>query len=190
VKRPRFPIAGLMAAVAAVAVNLAVFRSFDDTANYGLAKGCFAAGVMPAASTLVVLALISGRELFRGGRLPPFVCGFEAFGWTAVFAFITCYSIAPSVLVAYIEPFYGFARRLVVPHFVGSPRWLAAFGELGFGTALCSLPQLIIAMFGGWLAQKVGLTLRFERCAMEPAVSGTVAARDPGSPHVTYRGIS
>jgi cobalamin synthase len=186
VRRPRFPIAGLMAAVAAVAVNLAVMRSFDDSEADPLPHLFFACGVIPMASVLIVLALFSAPNVARGGRLSPYVFGFEGLGWVAVGAFIAFYSIARSTLLATTESTGARISAL----FEGLPSWVQSSLALGIATVWCSLPQLTVAMFGGWLARRLGITVRFELGGMEPAVSGTVAARDPGSPHVTYRGIS
>jgi hypothetical protein len=86
-RRARFPIAGWMAAVTAVAVNLAVMRSFNATRSDSLPHLFFACGVMPMASVLFLVALFSAPNLMRGGRLNPFAFGFGAFGCVALFAY-------------------------------------------------------------------------------------------------------
>ncbi|MFI5454531.1 MAG: hypothetical protein ACHRXM_03685 [Isosphaerales bacterium] len=160
-KRPRVPIAGLMAAVAAVAVNLSVMRSFATTPN-SLPHFFFACGVLPIASILILVALFSAPNLLRGGWLSPFVIGFEASGWAAVFAFITYCSIATSAVIGHAGAIAAPIRPFISPYVDHSPSLAAACVELGFATILFSLPQLLLALLGGWLARKSGLTVRFE----------------------------
>ena len=185
-KRPRFPIAGLMAAVGAVAINLAVMRSLAETTVGGHSHLFFACGVMPMASLLILVALAAVPSLVRGGRCSPFVLGFEAVGWAVVFAFVTCYSLAPSVLVNSIARIGVYTRPVFARYFADSPGWVGAAIELGFLTVIFSLPQLPVALFGGWVNRKVGLTVRFERQGIEPLMpesgSGSDAARPELSP--------
>jgi len=162
VKQPHVPIAGLMAAVAAVAVNLAVMRSYDPTKLDALPHFFFAFGVVPIASILILVALFSAPILLRGGWLSPFVIGFEASGWAVVFAFITWYSIATSAVMGHLGAIGTLISPVISPYVDQSPSLAAACVELGFATILFSLPQLLLAVLGGWLARKSGLTVRFE----------------------------
>jgi hypothetical protein len=151
-----------MAAVAAVAINLAVMRSFDETRPDSLSHLFFASGVVPVGSVLLLLALFSAPNLARGGWLSPFVLGFETLGSVAVFAFITCYSMIPSAILEFTEWTGAWTRPILIPLFAGSPRWVQISIELGFGVIWFSLPQLMVALLGGWLNRKLGLTLRFD----------------------------
>ncbi len=159
----RFPIAGLMAVVAAIAINLTVLRSFNESQPDFLGHLFFACGVMPMASVLFLIALFSTPSLLRGNRFSSFALGFEAFGWLAVFAFVTVYSVAPSALLASTEWIGARTRPVLEPLFQGAPGWIQLSVELGCGAIIFSLPELVIALFGGWLARKAGITLRFER---------------------------
>lgn len=159
----RFPISGLMAAVAAVALNFAVIRWFDENSPNGLPYLFFACGVMPMASFLILAAVFSAPRLLRGDRLPSFVLGFEGVGWVMVFAFITWCSLAPTRLMGAVELIAVHIRPDFSGYLVDSPRWVAIGLELGFGIVIFSLPQLIVALIGGLLARKLGLTCRFER---------------------------
>ncbi len=162
-KPPRFAISGLMAAVAAVALNLWVIRSFDENSPSGLSYLFFACGVMPMVSQLLLAAIFLAPRLLRGERLPSFVLGFEGVGWVLVFVFITWYSLAPSGLLGAVELIAVHTRPVFSGYLLDSPRWVAIGLELGFGIAIFSLPQLIVALVGGLLARKLGLTCRFER---------------------------
>ena len=103
-----------MATVAAVAINLAVMRSieqsFEQSDAGGMSHFFFACGVMPMATLLILIALISAPSLVCGGRLSPFILGFEVFGWAVLLVFVACYSVDPSVLVAYAEPIDAYTR--------------------------------------------------------------------------------
>jgi len=180
-KRPRFPIAGMMAAVVAVAINLAVIRSIEWTKPDTMAHFFFACGVMPMASVLILVALMSLPDLVRSGRLSPFVLGFEAVGWAVVFAFVTCYSIASPILLAYAEGIGAYTRPVFIRYFADPPPWVGMALELGLGAVIFSLPQLAVALLGGWLTRKFGLTVRFERRGMEePAARATKWTSDAG----------
>jgi hypothetical protein len=184
-KRARFPIAGLMAAVAAIAINLAVMRSFDETKPESLPHLFFACGVTSMASLLILVGLASLPNLVRGGRLSPFVFGFETLGWVAVFAFVTVYSMTPASLLAFTEWIGTWTRPILIPLTEHSPRWVQMSAELGFGTVLFSLPELIIALLGGWVARKVRLTARLELGAMERAVCASDLKSDTAGPHAS-----
>ncbi len=168
-KRLRFPIAGMMGAVVAVAINLAVMRSFDENKPDALPHLFFACGVMPMASLLVLVGLAAVPNLMRGGRLSPFAFGFETLGWLSVFVFVTVYSITPATLLAFTEWTGTWTRPVFIPLLEHSARWVQISAELGFGAVWFSLPELIIALAGGWLARKAGLTVRFERRCTKPA---------------------
>ena len=165
-KLPHTPIAGLMGAVVAVAVNLAVIRSLiDQNSPESAPHFFFAFGILPMSSLLIVVALISAPNLRRGRSPSPFLFGFEVSGWAAVFAFLTCYSIATSRLMGFLEAIAGLLRPIIVPYAQAAPSWAQMSIELGFATALFSLPQLLIALLGGWLIARSGFTIRFERNA-------------------------
>jgi hypothetical protein len=182
-KRARFPIAGLMAAVGAVAINLAVWRSINfNNAPNGLSHFFFACGVMPMASLLILVALMSAPTLMQGGRVSPFVVGFEASGWTVVLAFVTCYSVAPLVLLGYAELIGTHTRPVFERYLADTPAWVGMYIELAAGVIIFAPPQLLVALLGGWLTRKLGLSVRFERQRTEePAACAHESTSDAGT---------
>ncbi len=80
----------------------------------------------------------------------------------AVFAFVAIYSIKPATILAFTEWMGRWTRLLLVPLFEHSPMCIPLAAELGVGIVLFSLPELIVALVGGFLAWKIGLTVRFE----------------------------
>ena len=154
-KQFRAPIAGLMAVVVAVANNLAVMRSYDTNSPYSLPHFLFACGILPMASLLILLALMSTVDVQRGRLLAPFLVGFEVAGWAAVFAFLTYYSIATASALRTMETLAAWIRPLLVTHLQTSPIWLPMILEFGFAKLLFTLPQLLLALLGGWLARRI-----------------------------------
>jgi len=131
------------------------------------------------ASVLFLVALFSAPNLMRGGRLNPFAFGFEASGWTAIFVFIACYSIAPSAVLAFTQWIATWMKPVLDSLLERAPIWIQLSAELGIGAILFTLPQLILALFGGWLARMVGLTARLEFGEKEPAVHVSNTTSDP-----------
>jgi hypothetical protein len=166
-----------MAAVAAVALNFAVIRSFDQTSANG-SFIFFVCGVMPMASLLVLAALFSAPRMLRCDRLPSFLLGFEGMGWVMVFVFVTGYSLAQSQILAAVELIAVRTRPFFSRYLVDTPDWVGLVLELGFGIVIFSLPQLVVALLGGLLTRRFGLTCRFERYRggpVEQADSGSAA---------------
>ena len=59
---------------------------------------------------LILVAILSVAGARRDGRISPFVVGFEVAGWTAVFVFLTLYSVCRWPLLAVIVPVAGLGR--------------------------------------------------------------------------------
>jgi hypothetical protein len=150
-----------MGIVAAAAVTFSVMHAFDPSSPNSLPHFLFATGAMPVASLLILVGCLSVPRVLRSGELSSFVIGFEAFGWTSVFAFITCYSIATKTIMGGAEAIAAMGRPVVIAYLEDTPDWLGLFVELGFATILFSLPQLLFALLGGSLARRAGVTARF-----------------------------
>jgi hypothetical protein len=123
----------------------------------------FVCGVVPMASLLLAVAVLQAPKLIRGGLLPPFVLGFEAVGWATIFGFITFYSMIPEYLSAFMELIATYITPVFGRYPVDTPDWLGLLIEFGAAAIIFSSPQLPVALLGGWLMHKLGLTLRFER---------------------------
>ena len=164
-----FPIAGLMAVVAAVAINLAVWRSFDENRPDSLPHLFFACGVMPMASLLILVGLALGSEPGDGaGRLSPFAFGFESFRLGgglhvrhALFDRLRRRSWhSPN------GPGNGPDRSSF--RFSSIRRVGSDVRGAGLRGRYFSLPQLIMRLVGGWLRRRSGFTVRFDLGASEP----------------------
>jgi hypothetical protein len=74
-----------------------------------------------------------------------------------------CYSVTPSLLQAMINLIGTYTRPIFARYLSDTPEWLGLLIEFGACDIIFSSPQLLIALSGGWLTHKHGLTVRFER---------------------------
>ncbi len=170
ISRSRVSIAGMMAAVAAVAINAAVMRSVYATGSFSQFAFIYACGVLPMTSLLILALVGSAPSVLRGGSLSPFVVGFEAVGWSVVYAFISWYCVDANGIVDCTHAIASFVSGESVPPWIyvevpfdlEPPNRTEAALAFGFSVGLYSLPQLVPAILGGWLTRKLGLTARFE----------------------------
>jgi hypothetical protein len=183
----RAPILGLMGAVMACAVNFAVMRSIDSKSQYALGHFMFATGILPMASVLILLGVMSlGRR-----RLAPFVFGFELAGWVVVFAFLTLYSVAMTDLLRGVGVIGDTIRPIAGPWFEKAPSWAANLAECIVATVLFTIPELLVALLGGWLLARFGYTVRLESARLPTLPeAGAPAADIAESPELSNAELS
>jgi hypothetical protein len=152
VKTPRFRLDTLCVLILMIALNLGWYREtvrggYVCPSVFGLPDRGFDVAVLPMVTTLSMgLYLI----VFRCGRRTAFLLGFETCGLIAAVAFMVWIRVAPfSVADAFIsKPFPGLIR-LVRQSRISNDEFLFA----------CSIietaPQLLAALLGGWLAQRI-----------------------------------
>ncbi len=162
-RRPHISIAGLMVAVAVVAVDVAVCRRLYLDPVDGDLEMFYALGILPMASLLVLFGAFAVPDRRRGGRLAPFVFGFEAVGWTVLLLFISWYSLGRFTVDRYRFPIQVAIMRPFIPALDQAPPWVWVYFANGIGSLVLTAPQLLLALFGGWLARRLKLTIRFER---------------------------
>lgn len=176
---PRASIAALMGAVVIIAVNASVFRTLLHQEPY---SGTFAApglhplvhvcGLLPLGSLLVMVALLRVPEVVRRQADAPFFFGFSGFGWASILGFVLICDLAPGRIGQAID--LGFQlvsvtlapvlSRLVSPDVASQPgpAWLENASEIGIISLVLSGPELLLALVGGWLFRKSGISLRIE----------------------------
>lgn len=141
VRRFRCSITGLMAIVALVALDCVVVRT--PLSGRSLTAGMLLLGGLPMANILAAVLLTpdrSERDPYR-----PWVVGFEVVGWTALLLYAACAYAHPDVLRESVVQSLKSLRSL------GNPAFLAAV------VAVLSVPQLGLALLGGWLNQRYGI---------------------------------
>jgi hypothetical protein len=145
VRMPRIRIAMLMAVVAIPALDFGVIlvRTYDNPSGWG--DDILVAGALPMANILAVGLLISLQRRSRG-----FLWGFEAFGAAALAFFaldFLCglpmtslyWDLIDSTVKNIFNQNHGFISILYYPDL-----WPLILG----------LPQLVCALFGGFLFRK------------------------------------
>jgi hypothetical protein len=161
VRLPRISVGMLIAAILIVAVSLTVGRNvFRDA--FTLSRGSLEPvelifGVLPMLSVLCLCGILAVRDLGGRGHAPSFVVGFEVCGCAAVIIFLMLSLSDPdSVKVA-----VGAVCTLLATS--DGSRTFPNIRELLLWTLVCSPPQMLFALVGGWLAKRIGLTLTIER---------------------------
>jgi hypothetical protein len=140
VRRFRYSIAEMMAAVALVALVAFERRVIQNPlSGRTVTEAMLLLGGLPMANILAAGLLILLRDRWRRRVYLPWLVGFEVVGWTALCLYAS---------IAYHHPD---ALRETVVHAL-SP--LVPPGDQAFIVAVMAtlgLPQLAVALLGGWL---------------------------------------
>lgn len=141
VGRFRCSITGLMAFVVLAALDCVVIRT--PLSGRSLTAAMLLLGGLPMANILAAVLLTldrSERDVYR-----PWMVGFEVVGWTALLLYASCAYTHPEVLRESVVQTLKSLRSL------GHPTFLTAV------VAVLSVPQLGLALVGGWLNQRYGI---------------------------------
>ncbi len=184
-RRLRFSMIHLMAVLAVLALDMAVIRSLNRyiPGSNGLLYlvpidgikwipfATFALGVLPMAS-LLVLVTISQLMAIRGtGDVSPSCFGFLAFGCLSIFLFMCGASLSPPALQDCLLRITGVINPAILAVNGNKPTWLLERIYEALDILIFTLPELAIAMGGGWLTGRWGSRVRAEM------VSGTDLGR-------------
>jgi hypothetical protein len=190
-------LAVLVAAIAAVVAifgTTIVYPQLFSARYSSTSELCCFISVAIVASLLCLTALILAPRSRDKGKVAPFVFGFEVAGWTQLFAFMTCYAIAPDSIGDYLQA----VEAILAPCLPESlPAAFAALENLPIPVldsadflieaALAALPAVLIAVLAGWLTHLAGLTVRFERRCVQgagaPAERAAPSARPARATH-------
>lgn len=159
-KRLSASIGSLMIVIAIIAAVWRAMGALRVTGRGGTAyegQGAFTFGVPPMAGVLAIGLLLILRGLRRIGECSAFLVGFEVFGTVALLIFLTISIWSDGdLLLRYHE-----ATLLSMSEFLGDESSRIAF-LLGWPLLLL-FPQLLLALVGGWLSQKLGTKLVIDR---------------------------
>jgi hypothetical protein len=173
---PRFSIAWIMAIIVIVAIDFAVIRELDRTGT--LVGGLIAIGSLPMAGILMlgIPSLVKG--LSGQGKVRPFLNGFEGVGWTIMFVYTGSAIQFPESIAGQFESVFNFLMKVM--------GWVAADASdaswqlfwLFVSILIPLLPQLVIALIGGWLNQRFEIRITIKRRrATEFEVQGPAFAK-------------
>ncbi len=200
----RVSLSSLMAAVVVIAGDAAIIRALYRSQGTGIpalfqARALLVLGILPLASLLILMALVVVPKLIRTGSRSAFFWGFEVGGWAALVGFVLLSALFPAQVGAYLELGMEPFRRIIVwfvsqtPSFFGGmPTWidflLEEFFDCGPVALVFGVPQFGVALLGGWLARRVGISIRIEtrqspRNLTVPAEFPPITARTDPPPH-------
>jgi hypothetical protein len=124
-------------------------------------------------SILLIASMIRILGRSRGGTVPDSWIGFEAFGWLAVFLFMSAAALSPPAAQGFLllaaSPFHWAFSALLT---TGPADWVVDAFEMTMCTVFFLLPELSVALAGGWL---VGKSRSSARHAEAPHLSTTVS---------------
>jgi hypothetical protein len=167
-KRPRVTIGRLMAVVVFIAVNCGVMRSVWGTVG---PLGIIVFGLMPMANLLAAGLIVALRRSWTSGGVRPSWVGFAVFGLAAMAAYAVLCLL--DLVIGYLNVFV----RPIEAIFQGGGPWMDVIVVLiGFPImwAALALPQLAVALLGGWLWGRYRLVRREPRVpsdSLHPQVS-------------------
>ena len=173
-KRFRLSIFNVMSLTAIAAVDFALIKAAmastvvigGASTTFSIALIAFVLGILPLASLLIFLGIVLLPRRMRSKTPSSFLAGFETFGWAAISLFVILAMFTPDWLT-----YYGMTVGSSVPPKLESWLRTAPLGwmiDFIFLIIILTLPELIIALFGGWLTRKLGITVLIERRRGEP----------------------
>jgi hypothetical protein len=150
VKLPRLSVNSVLAAVAVIAIDCMVTRSIHSRPRPQVGDlDSVILNSLPMANLLAVGIMLL---LLRRARSGPFLLGFVGGGGMALIAYIGLAISKPDSIAGLLEAIFDFLEERsgldMTP-----PSW-ATFEEVG-SIALLSLPQVLVALAGGWLTRKI-----------------------------------
>jgi hypothetical protein len=158
VKLPRLSIISVMWIVVIASINLAGLRLIETPTTALLQTLVIVS--MPMASVLVIGIPTLVRCFLGRGKMRLFLNGFEGFGWTILLFFTGMAWLAPiwfAEAVAIIWGWSGLTER--------RDSFWQSF--IFFDMFLCLVPQLLIALIGGWLVGMFKIRVTVERRAAQ-----------------------
>jgi hypothetical protein len=143
----------MMVAVALVAVNLSLIQMAEDLT----ADNCMVSALLPAAlvlvpslSLLTVAAVSAGLGLVKRGHSPPFSTGYLLLG--GLVSFGVCLDMAT-------QTFWLLTVTVREPDPLQAPSHFEELCSTVLMVAMSALPQIALALIGGGLAVRYGLTI-------------------------------
>jgi hypothetical protein len=143
----RFSVSTLMFVILVLAVNLTIGGPFFGP-NGMEWLALLSSGAVPMASILAVGLVVLTRRPTGPISQRRFLAGFEAFGTAALSFYIACALLFPEAI----------HRKLVdlLMQYIWTGRPLFSWSLM----ALCLLPQLLVALLGGWLSSRYRIVRR------------------------------
>ena len=175
---PRFSIAWIMAIIVVVAIDFAAIRALSGTGT--LVGGLIAIGSLPMAGILMlgIPSLIKG--LSGRGKIRPFLNGFEGVGWTMLFVYTGSAILFPESIAGQFQSVLISLVKVMGWDVADTSDASWQLFWLFVVILILLLPQLVIALIGGWLNQRFEIRITIKRRrALDLMIRGK---RSPSSP--------
>jgi hypothetical protein len=144
-----------MVAVAVAAFGFSAFRiDLGDWKVYRIWHE-YVIGVVPMACVLTYGLFIGCSDLLRRARCHPFLVGFEVFGWASLFALASFMAVNFETqfrLLDRLDPLTQYALQTSTLEYK-DPKILT------FHVIVIGLPELIVALIGGWVTNSLGIVV-------------------------------
>lgn len=151
----RLTILKLMVAIAIVAAGLSAFRAdVLDWRVYSVWHE-YVITVLPMACLLTYGLVVGASDLIRLGRCRPFLVGFEVTGWAVLFACASFMAVSIHTndrILSRLDPLTQYTFGTTNIYYLASE-------VLAFHLVVLNVPQLALALLGGWAAHSLGVTL-------------------------------
>ncbi len=152
---PRISLGDSLAGVVAAAIGLAILRTDLTNGPFWRHGHTLVVGMLPMACLLVWGLLVGIGRLIRRNECPPFLVGFEVFGWGALFLFAV-YDAAAHLMTE--EPLYV-VSPLLHRFFSSDTIIYKELKILSFHIMLFFWPIFAFSLIGGWLGQTLDIRL-------------------------------
>ena len=159
----RSSLGSLLAFVVIAAVDLAITLSairvtnLSESVHGEIGPKVFVLGVPLMAGLLLAYLVIMLWGLYRRGECDAFLLGFEAFGSATLFLYLACFvwNIGrPNLVLRYISSVLSLFSPILQ-----TPAQTSENASTAIAAAIVSLPMLSVALVGGALSSRFGLTV-------------------------------
>jgi hypothetical protein len=147
-KRPRFSISRMMAVILIVALDFWIGRALMNAPLFGPGSELIVFGALPMTGILAIGLLFLFKSKDKQGHVYPALVGFEVFGGSALLLFIG------SSLMATRAIHEGVGSLVRAMHISPGPMFAMT------AATLVLLPQVALALFGGWLCGRYTFRLK------------------------------
>jgi hypothetical protein len=159
---PTITVAGVLWGAAILTFDMAAVELLRRGTSWPSWEAKLLLAVLPSINMLAIGLYLLARQLSLRGEGTPFLVGFEAAGWPAVAAALIAKLGFDNQMVRY-ERWAEAGLGAIWQEYI---MWTGGFThnnwagiKLGFDVFALAAPQLLLALFGGWAAARLGVVV-------------------------------
>jgi hypothetical protein len=159
---PTITVAGLLWATAILTFDMAAVELLRRGTSWPSWEAKLLLAVLPSINALAIGLYLLARQLTIRGAGTPFLVGFEAAGWPAVAAALIAKLGFDNQMVQYerwAEAGLGAIWKEYIMWTGGLTHNHWAGIKFGFDVFAFAVPQLLLALFGGWATARLGVVV-------------------------------